>query len=287
MHDGHVLASDTRPFGNEFREFLDEFSPDETLPFERVHMVGGTLIPMLLRSLEPQRLRLVVSRDLASVEKLYRASAGRMKRLIQTNDPHYHPNASPADTVVMALMRDNEPQGCIASRLIWCERTLAEEMEGGRFWVMHPSSMWGDPDRCIVRATIARTIKACHLVCTGSVYLAQDVTGGHTLAAMLRLHHLWVLCHWRWSWLVAIIEGTLVRRHAFDVYGMTGIDLGIWRTRPGEGPELHRYELLTCPRDAAMESWLRLETADLSRPMGLPPALILPTATERRVGSDA
>ncbi|GEM_PF-1848456 len=287
MHDGHVLSSNSRPFGNEFRDFIDEFTPDERLAFDRAQLVGQVLIPRLLHSLDKQGLRLVVSRDLLSAEKLYRASAGRMKRLIQTNDPRFHPNASPADTVVMALMRDNRPQGCIASRLIWCEQTLAEEMESGRFWVWHPPSMWRSPNKCIVRATIAKTIRACYVVCTGSVYLAQEVTGGHTLAAMLRLHHLWVLCHWRWSWLVAIIEGSLARRHAFDVYGMTGIDLGIWRTRPDEDAELHRYDLVTCPREAAMDSWLRLETADLSRPMGLPPVAVLPTTARHHVAGDA
>jgi len=287
MHDGgHVSVSDMRPVRNAFRDFLDEFTPDEALPFDRIHTVGATLIPPLLSSLESQGLRLVVSRDLASADWLYRTSAGRMKRLIQTNDVRFHPNASSADTIVMALFRDNEPQGCITSRLIWCEHSLAEEMENGRFWVTHPPSMWRAPDKCVVRANVAKTIKACHVVCTGSVYLAQGVTGGHTLAAMLRLHHLWVLCHWRWSWLIAIIEGSLVRRHAFDVYGLTGIDLGVWRTRPGEGDELHRYDLLTCPRDAAMESWLRIETSDLNRPMGLPPRSVFPYA-EQRTRTDA
>jgi len=287
MHDGgHVPARDLRLVRNEFRDFVDEFFPDEKFPFDRIHMVGAALVPPLLRSLESHGLRLVVSRNLVSADWLYQASAGRMKRLIQTNDMRFHPNATPNDTVVMALFRDNEPQGCIASRLIWCEQSLAEEMESGRFWVMHPPTMWQDPDKCVVRANIAKMIRACHVVCTGSVYLAQGVTGGHTLAAMLRLHHLWVLCHWRWSWLVAIIEGSLVRRHAFDIYGMTGIDLGIWRTRPGEGDELHRYDLLTCPRDAAMESWLRIETGDLNRAMGLPSRSVFP-GTEQRTRSDA
>ena len=282
MHDGgHAPSNDMRLFRDEFHEFLDEFMPDEALSFERIHTVGAALIPPLLSSLESQDLRLVVSRDLANVDRLYRASGGRMKRLIQTNDVRFHPNATPADTVVMALMRDNVPQGCIASRLLWVERSLAEEMENGHFWVTHPPTMWQAPDKCVVRANIAKTIKACHVVFTGSVYLAQGVTGGHTLAAILRLHHLWVLCHWRWSWLVAIIEGALVRRHAFDIYGMTGIDLGIWRTRPGEGDELYRYDLLTCPREAAMESWLRIETGDLNRPMGLPPRSIFPQAEQR------
>lgn len=286
MHDGHVLTSNTRPFGNEFREYLDEFSPDERLPFERVHMAGAILVPPLLRSLASRGLRLVVSRDLASADRLYRASGGRMKRLIQTNDIRFHPKATPADTIVMALLRDNEPQGCIASRLIWCERSLAEEMEDGRFWVTHPPTMWQQTDRCIVRSAIAKSIRSCHVVCAGSVYLSQEITGGQTLAAMSRLHNLWILCHWRWSWLIAIIEGSLARRHAFDVYGMTGIDLGVWRTRPDEDDELHRYDLVTCPRDAAMDSWLRLETADLARPMGLPPASILPTV-DRHVGREA
>ena len=287
MHDGgHAPLNDTRIFRSEFRDFLDEFAPNEAVPFDQIHKVGSALIPPLLSSLESNGFRFVVSRSLASANRLYRASAGRMKRLIQTNDARFHPNASPADTVVMALMRDDEPQGCIVSRLIWCERSLAEEMESGQFWVTHPPSMWRDPDKCIVRANIAKAIKACYVVCTGSVYLAQGVTGGNTLAAMLRLHHLWTLCHWRWSWLIAVIEGPLARRHAFDVYGMTGIDIGVWRTRPGEGDELHRYDLLTCPRDAAMESWIRLETADLARPMGLPPRSIFPGA-EQRTGTDA
>lgn len=285
MHDGgHAPSNNMRALPDEFRDFLDEFRPDEVLSFERIHTVGAALIPPILSALESQGLRLVVSRDLTSADRLYRESGGRMKRLIQTNDVRFHPNATPADTVVMALMRDGRPYGCVASRLIWCERSLAEEMEDGRFWVTHPPTMWRETDRCVVRSSIARTIRACHVVCAGSVYLAQEVSGGRTLAALCRLHNLWILCHWRWSWLVAIIEGPLARRHAFDIYGMTGIDLGVWRTRPDEDSALHRYDLATCPREAAMESWLRLETADLARPMGLPPASILPTA-ERHLGS--
>jgi hypothetical protein len=286
MHDGNILPRDARFSGDGFRDYLDEFTPSEALPFERVHMAGTVLVPSLLRALESRELRLVVGHELSAVGQLYAASGGRMKRLIQTNDARFHPNATPADTVVMALMRNNAPQGCIASRLIWCERNLAEEMESGQFWVTHPPTMWRHPDRCVVRPTVARSIRACHVVCTGSVYLAQEVTGGHTLAAMLRLHHLWVLCHWRWSWLVAVIEGSLARRHAFDIYGMTTIDVGIWRTRPGEGSDLYRYELVTCPREAAMESWLRPETADLARAMGLPPLSVLPCA-EERAGTEA
>ena len=199
-----------------------------------------------------------------------------MKRLIQPNDPRYHPHASPDDTVVLALLRDGLPQGCVASRLIWCEGTLATEMESGRFWVENPATMWTRSDRCIVRAPIAKTIRSSYVVFSGSIFLAQSVSGGNTLAAMLRLHALWLLCHWRWSWLTGIIEGALARRHLFDVYGLPSMDLGIWRTRPGEGDELHKHELSSIDRETAMESWLRPETGNLARLMGRPPMSVLP-----------
>lgn len=281
MRNFNVVVNDFDLFDGDFVDYLDDFNPDERMPLDDIRIAGTEIIPPLLRSLEEQGLRAVVGHELITVAKLHHASGGRMKRLIQTNDPRYHPNAAPANTVVLALLREGVPQGCIASRLLWCERSLKDEMESGRLWVAHPARMWTKTDRCIVRAMVAKSIRACNIVFTGSVYLTQEMTGGNTLAAMLRLHHLWVLCHWRWSWLAAIIEGALARRHVFDVYGMTSLDMGIWRTRPGEGEELHKYELASCEREAAMESWLRPETGDLTRPMGRPPASVLAFEGER------
>ena len=269
MTNLNVVYNEFSSLPNDLRTYIDDFDPLDSIPLDRVQIAGAQVVPPLLRALEEQDLQPMISHDLATVAKLHRASGGRMKRLIQTNDPRYHPNAMPADTFVLALLRNGVPKGCIASRLIWCERTLAEEMESGKFWTSHPA-LWGASDRCIVRAVIAQTIRACHIVFTGSVFLAQDVTGGTTLAAMMRLHHLWVICHWRWSWLVGIIEGALARRHAFDVYGGMALDLGVWRTRPGEGEDLHEYELTSCERRASIETWLRPEMGDLSIPIGRP-----------------
>ena len=276
MKNISVIVNDRGFFDSEFIDYIDAFNPEDFLSLDRIQMAGTEIVPPLLRALEEQGLQAVISHDLATVAKLYRASGGRMKRLIQPNDPRYHPNASVADTVVLALLRDGLPQGCIASRLIWCEESLAKEMENGRFWVENPATMWTRADRCIARAPIAKTIRSCFVVFSGSIFLAQQVTGGNTLAAMLRLHALWLLCHWRWSWLVGIIEGALARRHLFDVYGLPSMDLGIWRTRPGEGDALFKYELSSIDRETAMESWLRPETGNLARLMGRPPISVLP-----------
>lgn len=276
MRNVSVIVNDLDYFGGDFIDYVDAFNPADFLPLDRVQMAGTQIIPPLLRALDEQGLQAVISHDLDTVLKLHQASNGRMRRVIQTNDPRYHPHASPADTVVLALLHDGVPKGCIASRLIWCEETLQKEMEAGRFWVENPATMWTPADRCIVRAPIAKTIRSSYVVFSGSIFLAQHVTGGNTLAAMLRLHALWLVCHWRWSWLTGIIEGALARRHLFDVYGLPSMDLGIWRTRPGEGNELHKYELSSIDRETAMESWVRPETGNLQRPMGRPDISILP-----------
>jgi len=276
MRNISVILDEPDYFDGAFVDYIDAFNPGSFLSLDRIRMAGTEIVPPLLRALEEQGLQAVIGHDLATVAKLHRASGGRMKRIIQTNDPRYHPNASPDDTVVLALLRDGLPHGCIASRLIWCEETLAKEMESGRFWVENPTAMWTRADRCIVRAPIAKTIRSAYVVFSGSIFLSQQVTGGNTLAAMLRLHAVWLVCHWRWSWLTGIIEGALARRHLFDVYGLPSMELGIWRTRPGEGDELHKYELSSIDRETAMESWLRPETGSLSRPMGRPPLAVLP-----------
>jgi hypothetical protein len=276
MRNINVIVNDGRFFAEDFVDYIDAFNPGNFLALERIQMAGTEIVPPLLRAFEEQGLRVVISHDLETVAKLHRASGGRMKRIIQTNDLRYHPHASSDDTVVLALLRDGVPQGCVASRLIWCEETLQKEMESGRFWVEHPQTMWTRADRCVVRAPIAKSIRSCYVVFSGSIYLAQAVTGGNTLAAMLRLHALWLACHWRWSWLIGITEGALARRHLFDVYGLASMDLGIWRTRPGEGEELYKYELSSIDRETAMESWLRPETGILARPMGRPPLSVLP-----------
>jgi hypothetical protein len=281
MRNVNVLVSDLDFFAADFIDYIDAFNPEDFLPLDRIQMAGTEIIPPLLRALEENGLQAVIGHDLDTVSKLHRASNGRMKRIIQTNDSRYHPHASPDNTVVLALVQDGVPKGCVASRLIWCEETLAQEMESGRFWVEKPATMWTAADRCVVRAPMAKRIRSAHVVFSGSIFLAQHVTGGNTLAAMLRLHALWLVCHWRWSWLVGITEGALARRHLFDIYGLPSMELGIWRTRPGEGNDLYKYEFSSIDRETAMESWVRPETGNLARPMGRPDCSILPFEGQR------
>src|SRR6185437_10293929 len=131
-----------------------------------VSRAAKKIVPPLLRALSEQNITAHVTHDLSLVANIQRSSDGRM-RLVKANDPAFHPNASPANANVLVLMRDGIPVGCVASRLIWCERTLGEEMESGRFWVAHPQTMWSQSDRCINTSYMAKAIKACPVVYIG------------------------------------------------------------------------------------------------------------------------
>jgi hypothetical protein len=259
---------------HELTRYIDGFDPHGIVSLARLRTAGSEVIPPLLAALAEQRLSAYLSHDLNCVASVHECSGGGM-RLVKANDPRFHPTTSTADTSVLVLVRDGAFVGCMASRLIWCEATLAEEMESGHFWVSDPATMWSSADRCIVYARSAAQICACPVVYTGSVYLDPSVRGGTTLAAMCRLHLLWLLAHWRWSWIVGLIESDRIHRYGFDIYGIELIEQGVWRTREGDN-ELHAYQLTLQRREVAMESWLRPEMGDLTRPMGRPPRSVLP-----------
>lgn len=253
--------------------FIDTFDPASYVSSERVRLAGREIIPAMLSALADRGLAAFAGHDLHVVDDICRRSGGDM-RLIQSLDPRFHPCTTASDTNIIALVRDGDPVGCIASRLIWCEDTMAAEMDSGRFWVSDPATMWRAGERCITNA-MSSNIRACHVVFCGGIYLDPSVRGGTTLAALVRLHLLWLICHWRWSWLIGIVRGDLIQYHAFDVYGAHTLQQGLWRDRVGDG-ELHRYQLAVTDRGAAMDAWLRPEMADLKRPLGLPPKSILP-----------
>src|SRR5258707_7926829 len=100
MKNLSVIANDLGFFDGDFVDYIDAFNPEDFLSLDSIRMAGTEIVPPLLRALEDRGLQAVIGHDLSTVSKLHRASGGRMKRIIQTNDPRYHPHASPDNTVV-------------------------------------------------------------------------------------------------------------------------------------------------------------------------------------------
>lgn len=273
MFDALTEPTATDKIGPDLSHYLDAFDPPFSLSQAALTTVGIDVIPPLLAALADRGLSVYVTHDLSYLENVRESSRGGMQ-LVKVNDPKFHPQANRDDANVLLLARGAELVGCIASRLLWCEQSLAEELESGRFWVSSPASMWTERDRCVTNSLTARSIASCPVVYCGSVYLDPSIRGGATLAAMCRLHCLWLVCHWRWSWLVGFIESGLLHHHAFDIYGADLVEQGLWLTRDDD--ELHHYHVVLTRRLAAMSAWIRPEMGDLSRPLGRPPRSILP-----------
>jgi hypothetical protein len=261
--------------------YLDGFRPRDSISQETVRAIGRGLIPPLLTALDELDLSVFVTAKLDYLAEVCRDAEGEM-HLAKVNDPRFHPDANRRDTCVMLLTRKAQILGCIGARLIWCERSLAEEMECGQFWVSDPRSMWSERDRCLTNSILARSITSSFVVYCGSVYLHPSVRGGVTLAALCRLHLIWLVSHWRWSWLVGVLHEGLLQRHAFDIYGVECVEQGIWMSREGDD-SIHRYQLAFNRRETAMQCWLRPEMADLRRPMGRPPRVVLPYEAPKEI----
>jgi hypothetical protein len=249
--------------------YLDTFRPREFVSARHREAASQHIVPALLTALSRSGLAAHVTHELRYVAAIKKHSGGDM-RLVKLNDPRFHPEASAADANVLVLARDGIAVGCVASRLAWCEHTLGEEMESGRFWVSDVETMWSPEDRCVVNASTARTIRACHVVYGGSIYLEPSLRGGTVLSAMMRLHVLWVLCHWQWSWAMSLLEPRFLG-HAFGVYGVQSMEPGVWRTREGDN-ELHGYFMALSERAFRADAYFDPDTADPSRPMGGFPA---------------
>ena len=119
-------APNRKRLDNDLVRYLDAFNPPPLIASDARSTADTRIIPPLLGALSDQGISAYVTHDLNYILSINKSSQGEMV-MIQMNDPRCHPNASRADTCVMALVRNVELVGCIASRLIWCERSLAEE----------------------------------------------------------------------------------------------------------------------------------------------------------------
>ena len=104
------------------------------------------------------------------------------------------------------------------------------------------------------------------------------------VAAWVRLLHLWVFAHWKWSWLTGIAERQVVRRYTYDFFGFPSAELGVWR----EGRE---YMLLVAPRryyeDRISDPSFHDLTVSLGEPTQAAKIRAVRLAQSARAGHDA
>lgn len=221
-----------------FKHYLDAFDAGQISPSLR-RRVAGVVVPSLIRPLEEAELTPMIGHDLRHIAEIQATNNNRM-RLFQPFDPALQLGHGARDTVVLSLERDEQPCACAATRLLWIGESLATDMQSLRLFYPDVRDMSRPGETCIVTAPSAKKIGDCYVGLTGAVFVRKG-EDRVVVKAMMRLLHLWVFSHWRWSWLMGIAERPVVRGYAYDVYGFSSAELGVWR----EGRE---YMLLIAPR---------------------------------------
>ena len=246
-----------------FKHYLDAFDAGQISPCRR-QRVAGIVVPTLVRAMEEVGLTPMISHELGCVAEIQSENADRM-RLFQPFNPALQIGHGAKDTVVLSLQRDNRQIACAATRLLWIGESLALDMQSLRLFYADVRGMSRPGETCIVTAPSAKKIGDCHVGLTGAVFVHRG-ENSVVVRAMMRLLHLWVFAHWKWSWLMGIAERPVVRGYAYDVYGYPSAELGVWR----EGRE---YMLLVAPRRYYEERVDDPSFHDLTIPPGQPTEL--------------
>lgn len=243
--------------------FQAAFDPRD-LDIDLAEELAREVIEPLVRALRADGVEPMLGWDLERIADLQRRHAERMVRLSPANDPRWHPGASAENTIVLILDLAGADVGCIASRLVNCEGSVASAMVDGRFWYGRNVP----PDhQCQVTAERAWQIEDRTVLYTASVFLEKSLTHSSVLAAMMRLHHVWAATHRFWSDGVGLAVPSIARRHAADVYGAS--EQGNWVFRAAPGESMTQFSLLWSSRKRA-RALLTPELGDLTRPIGLP-----------------
>ena len=254
------------------KPYQEVFDPRD-LDFSKCEELAAYVVEPLVAALRADGIEPLIGADLeriAAIHEMSRTSDRRMTRLSPSNDPGFHPEAGPDDTVVMVLEQGGHDIGCIASRIINCEGTLGDAMVDGRFW--YGSSPVPPEHDCRVTAERAWDIEDRPVLYTASIYLDLSITHTAALSAMVRLHHVWVTTHRFWSDGIGLAEPAIARRHATDIYGISDLGHWVWRAAPGE-QDMAQFALLWSSRKRA-RALLTSDLGDLHRPIGVPDHLV-------------
>jgi hypothetical protein len=238
---------------------MDHFDAS-ALPSSSRQKIAGVTVPTLVEALHRHNLTPRLSHDLRTVADIQRRNANRM-RLFQPFNPEYQDYDS-SNAVIITVERDGEPVACAGTRLFWIEDNLGAAFQSLRLFYSDVATMASDGEACVCTAPTAWSIADCSVALTGAAFVQQGEPPD-IVRTMMRLLHLWVFVHWRWSWIAGLAEKAQVRAYANDVYGFPMAETGIARFG-------RWYWLLLAPRSFYRGVVDDRSYADLEQPLCLP-----------------
>lgn len=252
------------------KHYMDLFDTS-ALPAASRRTVAGSVVPELIEAIHRHNLVPRLGHDLGTVADIQRRNASRM-RLFRPFNPEFQDHDE-SNTVVMTIERDGEPVACAGTRLLWIDGSLGDAFQSLRIDYSDAGATAGRGEACVCTAPTAWSIADCPIGLTGAVFVQQGEPP-QVLRTMMRLLHLWVFVHWRWSWLISLAQEPHVRADANDVYGFPITETGVARCG-------HWYWLLLAPRSFYRATVTGSSFRSLDMPLCLPSE-----AAIRRAGGD-
>ena len=224
----------------------------------------------IVRQLQAEGLTVELVNGLAPLYEANRNDPTR-KRIVHHYDMALHPHRDPNDTVTLAVRYGEELVACAAGIAAWVETDLASELRALEHFYEDPKRMAKSGDCCIVTAPTASQIKHCTIAWSVGFWTAETHSRPNSIlpAGTIRLLHLWLLAHWRFSYLVGMGREPIARRYAIKLDGVATCELGLWIPRNAPLKDRERWFFVGA-RDYLRWNFLRSEAADLSRPLGQP-----------------
>jgi hypothetical protein len=250
-------------------DYLNRFD-GRALPRDLRSVARFQVAQPIVHQLEAEGLSVELVNGLAPLYEANRSDPTR-KRIVHHYDMAFHPHRDPNDTVTLAVRYGDELVACAAGIAAWVETDLASELRALEHFYEEPKHMAKSGDCCIVTAPTASLIRHCSIAWSAGFWTAEEHSRPSSIlpVAAIRLLHLWLLTHWRFSYLVGMGREPIARRYAVKLDGMPSCELGLWI--PGTAPLKERERwLFIAPRDYLRWNFLRPEAADLNRPLGQP-----------------
>ena len=250
--------------------YLHEFD-GEALPLSLREIARERVAGPLVGRIESMGLTVEVIHSLAPIYEINRLDPER-RPIWHQYDLALHPHLDHTNSVSVVIRKDRAPVACSVGILAWVETSLADEMESLMHFYEDPERMAEPTDRCVVTATTASTIRHCSAAWSVAFWGAtgHGRPGNPITSAVIRLAHLWMLAHWRFSYLVALSRDAMARRYAIEICGFASCEIGIWIPGATRTAKERERWLLSAPRDFLRWNFLRPEAADLDFPLGYP-----------------
>ncbi|HUK06441.1 MAG TPA: hypothetical protein VLX09_01105 [Stellaceae bacterium] len=251
-------------------QYLRKFEGD-ALPAPLGEIARNRVAAPLVERMESMGLTVEVIPGLAPLYEINRLDPER--RIIwHQYDLALHPHLDPKDSVTVVIRERRAPIACLAGILAWVETNLTDELQSLLHFYEDPERMAEPGDQCIVTATTASAIRHCPVAWSVALWGAtrQLRPGNPITTAAIRLAHLWMLAHWRFSHLLALSRDAVARRYAIEIAGFATCEIGVWIPSPDRTVKERERWLLTAPRDFLRWNLLREEAADVEFPLGHP-----------------